>query len=129
MKALTIDQPYASLIMAGVKQWETRPFPPTIETHSGVWSEGDTTALIGSSGRVVTTANGIVFPLIVSLRSDTILWAFPCHRCHDQPCDDRQTDDRLCELCETTLRNRTYTAMAVALAALCVLMIYLNGAT
>lgn len=26
--AITVDQPYASLIAHGIKEWETRPYPP-----------------------------------------------------------------------------------------------------
>ena len=52
----------------------------------------------------------------------------PCRRC-DNTRNPDNVDPTLCAKCEAKIRDRTYTAMAVVLAALCVLMIHLNGAT
>lgn len=52
----------------------------------------------------------------------------PCRRC-DNTRNPDNVDPTLCASCETKIRNRTYAAMAVTFAALCALMIYLNGAT
>lgn len=96
VKAITVMSPYAEAIMAGIKPWETRPFPPNGDMRPE-WEQGYPGLAVNAGERIylhvgkARPAEGHYGPwriehLVDGRRKHTVCWDLSLH--HDPYPDD-----------------------------------------